>query len=174
MLNKRPITISDDGLTAKVILTRGFESVIDFKSIDVVRDISWSAHKQNGEFYAYGCVGGSGNNALMHRLLLGITDPYVEVDHKDGDRMNNRIDNLRLCKRGQNCANRKSWNKNSEYKGCYLKNGGPKWQLSMTVNKKVLHLGNFDSEIECAKAYNENAIKFHGEFAKLNIIKGEY
>lgn len=98
------------------------------------------------------------------------------VDHRDKNRLNNRWGNLRLATRAQNQRNRNQVGKSSQYHGVTLARykrkpqTSWKWQAKIMVDGVRLHLGSFSTEIEAALAYNEAAIKHHGEFASINLI----
>lgn len=106
------------------------------------------------------------NKFLMHREIMNNPKGKI-IDHINGDRLDNRRCNLRECSKSQNGANRVSRG-TSKYLGVYLKNNT--WDSCMTVNRKSIFLGSFEKEEDAAIAYNKGAIKYHGEFAKLNII----
>lgn len=91
------------------------------------------------------------------------------IDHEDGDPENNLINNLRPATKRQNNTNCKSLKgSSSKYLGVSYLRG--KWQAKISFNYKQIYLGFYVNEIEAAKAYNVAAIKYHGEFANLNII----
>ena len=93
------------------------------------------------------------------------------VDHIDGDRKNNHYENLRFCSMGQNAMNRtKSINCSSAYKGVTWNKRLQKWHSRIKINRKHIHLGFFEDEIEAARKYNEKAIELFKEFAKLNEL----
>lgn len=95
--------------------------------------------------------------------------PKYEVDHINGVRNDNRINNLRDATKSQNQHNRKRWSKktSSRHKGvCFHKATG-KWVADIQCNHKRVHLGLFVSEEDAAKAYKLAAIKLHGEFARV-------
>lgn len=110
----------------------------------------------------------------LHRFILGIEDPKVFVDHKDGNGLNNQKSNLRLCTHRQNKMNMgKQKNNSTGFKGVYrLKDGRYKTTITKRDGNKRIHLSSFESKdpIECAKKYNELARKYHGEFAYQNQI----
>jgi DUF971 family protein len=93
------------------------------------------------------------------------------VNYKDGNRMNNRKENLRVCTKSQAQQNQKPQqrNKSSEYKGVSrLKNRG-KWMAYIKVNGNDVYLGVYKQEIDAALAYDEAAEKYFGEFARPNF-----
>lgn len=110
------------------------------------------------------------------------------VDHEDRDCLNDKIENLRAANGCQNAANvKKKDNTTSKYMGVHfalkttkrkLKTTGeiktwvhPKWVAQISHNNERISLGNYKNEIEAALAYNKGAVKYHGEFAHLNIIR---
>ena len=107
-----------------------------------------------------------------HRLAFLIHHGWlpIEVDHRDTDRSNNRISNLRVATSLQNCqnSNKKRSNK-SGYKGVSWDEARGKWFSKITVNYKQIALGRYKTAIEAAKAYDEAARKYFGEFARTNF-----
>lgn len=104
----------------------------------------------------------------MHRIILNPPRGMFS-DHIDGNPLNNQRENLRICNHNQNNFNvgiRKD-NK-SGFKGVRFRDN--RWTSRIRINNKEYHLGSFLNKIEAAIAYNEAAIKYHGEFARLNII----
>lgn len=107
----------------------------------------------------------------MHRLIMGF--PNHQIDHRDGNGLNNTKSNLRKCNDSQNQANRPNLNKNNTvgFKGVQCRpNRKKKYSASIKFNYKNIHLGYFYLVVDAAKAYNEAAIKYFGEFACLNKI----
>lgn len=105
----------------------------------------------------------------MHRFILDA--PHgMEVDHKNGDGLDCRRENMRLATRKQNAFNRKRPSVNtSGFKGVTLVKPTGKWLAQIEVGGKNMHLGTYESKIEAARAYDKAAIKYHGEFARLNF-----
>ena len=94
-----------------------------------------------------------------------------EIDHIDNDRSNNNLSNLRLVTRAQNCMNRSLYKgKSSEYKGVHFRKDTGKYRAIIRVNQRNISLGQFDTAIEAAKAYNRKAVELFGEYANLNIL----
>ena len=108
----------------------------------------------------------------LHRLLLG--EPEGDVDHIDGNRANNKKENLRTCTRTENCHNRKTVsNSTSGYKGVAFIAATGKYNVSIKSPKGARYfLGTFSDPKLGALAYNEAASKLFGEFACLNKIEG--
>ena len=118
-----------------------------------------------------------GNQPFLHRLIWEkhygtITN---EIDHKNRNRLDNRLENLREATRQENCCNRKKFkgNHTSNFKGVFLYKQNKKWTCQIQVDKKKIHLGYYDSELDAAKVYNIFASYFFNEYACLNEIPEE-
>ena len=93
--------------------------------------------------------------------------PDSQIDHINGIKTDNKIQNLRLATNSQNCSNReKQSNNTSGYKGvCFIKSK-EKWRARIGYSGKKIDIGFFDTAKEASYAYKEKAIELHGEFAK--------
>ena len=116
----------------------------------------------------------------VHRVVMG--DPEgMDVDHIDGNALDNRKENLRICTRSQNCCNKKvRRDSGTGVKGVYkLKRENCKKPFCAYINNpkfkfpnnRHIHLGYYKTIEEAALAYNKKAIEMYGEFAVLNEIK---
>lgn len=115
---------------------------------------------------------------LAHRAAWAIhygSLPEQHIDHIDGNKLNNRIDNLRICTHNQNQYNQgiRATNK-SGYKGVSYMKSAKRWQAQICCNKKVTHLGLFIHKEDAAHAYDKAAILIHGDFAWTNFPKELY
>lgn len=91
------------------------------------------------------------------------------VDHIDGDSLNNRKSNLRICTSQQNCYNISARKGTSNYRGIYFDKKANKWAASININRKNTYLGVFEDEKTAAKMYDVCANYLYGEFARLNF-----
>jgi len=87
--------------------------------------------------------------------------PKGHLDHKDRDRANNRISNLRECTPRENGQNSTRSRGSSKYQGVTWYKKANKWRARIRVNKKLIYLGSFDDELEAANAYTEAKEKYH-------------
>jgi len=168
--NRKPIKINDDG-TATICLGRGFFCIIDAEDVCAVSKYGWTAKDTDpNRIYAHAHT--KNTSILLHRIIMSV-DKNKQVDHINGNTLDNRRANLRICTAAQNSANRKKETKRqltSKYKGVYFRTDSKKYRASIRVNKKLISLGSFKTEKEAALAYNKAALKFFGVFAKLNNL----
>jgi hypothetical protein len=107
----------------------------------------------------------------MHRLIMKPKDGFI-IDHIDNNGLNNRRSNIRICTRSQNNFNRRiSTNTITGFKGVHYRKDSNKFRAKIEIDKKVMYLGYFDNAKLAAKAYNDAAIKYYGEFARLNNLQ---
>lgn len=112
---------------------------------------------------------------LLHRVLLNMKERKQVIDHINGNGLDNRKDNLRICTQGRNVQNqqinaRKTDTSSSKYKGVCFDKRRKKWAAYITVNYKHKYLGRFETELEAAYSYNNAAIEYFGEFSKINEV----
>jgi hypothetical protein len=108
------------------------------------------------------------NQQTMHRLLAGAEAGMV-VDHKNGDTLDNRKENLRACTHSENMANRiKRCTSRSKFKGVYREKNG--WRAQCRFNGKIVKK-RARTEEEAAEIYNQLAAEMQGEFARLNDLE---
>ena len=107
----------------------------------------------------------------MHRIVLNVLDVRCVVDHIDHNGLNNQKANLRICTHKENIIHsKKRLGTSSKYKGVCFDKSRNRWKAEIKVQNKRIQLGRFLLETDAAIKYNEYALKYHGEFANLNII----
>lgn len=130
-----------------------------------------TSRTSNG-YQIIGCLGGK---VLTHHIVWLLHHDRLppEVDHKDRDRSNNRIENLRASTPNENRANQtKAKGKSSKYLGVSWNKRNGKWVAEMRkLGGGRLWLGFFQEEKDAARAYNVAAGVHHGDFASLNVIE---
>jgi hypothetical protein len=105
----------------------------------------------------------------IHRLLLGIEDEKVKIDHRNKHRYDNRKNNLRIASNSQNGMNIKiRKNNKSGVTGVGWHNGNNCWRARITINKKTINLGWFDDFDEAVRSRKKAEKKYFGEFAPIN------
>jgi hypothetical protein len=111
-----------------------------------------------------------GKHVYLHRLLTGCAEGML-VDHINGNGLDNRRANLRICTTAQNTANSRKTARvtSSRFKGVTWHKARRKWSAQIMVDGKHFGLGNFTDEVEAAKAYDAKARATWGEFARTNF-----
>ena len=152
-------------------LTRGKFAIVDEADFERLNRYKWHAICIRGKWYARRCPGGK--PIMMHREIMNAPADKL-VDHIDGNGLNNRRCNLRLCTQQQNMQNRRPLIRTSKFKGVWYCKRTRKWVATIVLDGKTIHLGRFDDEIEAARAYDRKAIELFGEFAYLNFPDEAY
>lgn len=137
----------------------------DFADLSLVSQYNWHIDAQGYP---------KSNGMHLHRLLMNPPDGMV-VDHIDGDKLNNRRNNLRICKHSENLRNASISSSNtSGFKGVCFDKSRNKWSANITVNGKHHYLGRYDTPEEAAEEYDKAASIFYGKYARTNeMIRGK-
>jgi len=160
--------VPEDDTVRHIALTKGYFATVDAADYEWLSRYKWTALVTGSKVYAIRAE--KGKTILMHRQITNAPADKV-VDHIDGNGSNNRRANLRLCTKAQNLYNSKPRASRSQYKGVRYDKRTQKWIAEITYLGKKHYLGSFDDEIEAAKAYDRQARKFFGEFARPNFLE---
>ncbi len=148
-------------------------SKIDLDDYKFIKDKIWGFHNCGYSHHVYR-TNKKNTRIYLHRYILeqnGFDLSEKEVDHINGDRLDNRKCNLRIVTEQQNRYNlsKRSGNCTSKYKGVSYDKSRNKWKSTVCHNKKAYNR-RFKTEKEAAESYNEMATKLFGQYAKLNNI----
>ncbi len=154
-------------------LTQNKVTLVDDADYNWLNQWKWCTIKTKRGFYAVRGFTVCKNKQIliyMHRQILGLKyGDKKQGDHQDHSTLNNQRCNLRICTSQENTFNsRGRQNSFSQFKGVCWHSSNKKWIASIRLNKKLKHLGYFDSEKDAAEAYDKAAKKYHKEFACLN------
>lgn len=142
--------------------------IVDPEDKGLLMSHSWQPQvAKTGAVYFKAKIGGK--NVYLHRLIAG-AGPKQLADHKDGNTLDNRRANLRVCNRSQSNANRRRRSDSkAPYRGITQTPSG-RWLAQIMADKKFTRIGLFDTPEAAAAAYDKKAIELHGEFARINNI----
>lgn len=155
-----------------IALTQDFVALVDDEDYVRASAFKWSACKTKTTVYGIRKVrtpSGGTTSQLLHRFIMGVTHPRIDVDHKDHNGLNCQRSNLRLCARGENDGNRKKSHGSSQYKGVCWDASRRLWRACITVHSTSKFLGRFPDERDAALAYDAAARAAFGEFALCNF-----
>lgn len=156
-------------MNMKISLSKGGFVLVDDVDYPILNQYKWYLHT-SGYARTSLYVEKKHVKLYMHRLIMN-TPRHLSTDHINGNRLDNRRSNLRICTESQNRMNTglRSNNK-SGYKGVSWDKEKKKWTVRVRIEGKAKYLGYFTNKIVAAKVYNEWASKLYGEYARINII----
>jgi uncharacterized protein affecting Mg2+/Co2+ transport len=158
----------------QIELTQGKYAIVEDADYALLNQFKWQAKRDRNTWYAVRTVrqSGSKRTVIMHRLILQAVGSQ-QVDHCDGNGLNNLHSNLRFSTNAQNQYNsRIPSNNTSGFMGVSYSCG--KWQAEIMCDNRRIYIGRFESAELAAKAYDEKATSIFGEFARLNLPKGAH
>lgn len=161
----------------RIPLTRGKFAIVDDCDFKWLSKWTWQADKIKHKrvpptYYARSHPTYNGPKLHMHREIMARIgfNKALQVDHKDGNSLNNRRKNLRVASNSQNNANKlKLSGYSSRFKGVAWEKSRNRWSAELTCRCKKYHLGRFEIEEDAAKAYDTAARKHFKDFARLNF-----
>ena len=152
-----------------------FNVLIDTEDLDKVQNYQWCVSKpysprMNCDMFYISTSNKKAQHKLLHRLIVDCSAGMV-VDHIDGDTMNNRRSNLRICTRQQNNMNRRTYpNNTSGHRGVHHTSERYKyknrWLANIKVNRKLICLGYFATFEEAVAAREAAEQKYYGEYVR--------
>ena len=156
----------------------GLTILYDEIDSELISKHSWYVTTYKHTSYAYRHVylgSGKRRNIRLHREIMGVLDDKFIVDHINGNGLDNRRANLRVCTKQQNNRN-KSKNINSIGPKCveFLKQcKHKKYRAYITIDNKRVHIGRFETAEEAQAAYNKKSLEVFGEFSEIYSRRGE-
>lgn len=155
-------------------LTQGQVALVDDEDFLRFGHLKWCARwdKKTRSFYAVRSITNKPGSRpkqrdeKMHRAILLVTDPQVQVDHCNHDTLDNRRKNLRSCTHSQNRSNLSGAQRNSKsgIRGVSFNKKINKWRASIKVNRRTKNLGDFENINDAASAYAAANRRHFGEF----------
>jgi hypothetical protein len=158
----------------RIALSKGLHVLIDDRDLDYLSQWKWTAAQSNKTYYAYRKTSRATGqrNVYMHRVVAERMGLHSRrVDHWDGNGLNNCRSNLRSASQSQNAMNREQPRSNSSGLKGVSRTPNGRWRARITVDWREKHLGTFDAPSDAAHAYDQAAMKCHGEFARLNTAR---
>lgn len=149
--------------------SKGEKFYFDLEDYDLIKDYCWRI-----DVDGYVITTQNRKIVLFHRVVMGVTDRNIQIDHKHGkeSRNNNRKCNLRLATNQENSMNTGVFSNNtSGVTGVYFNKRDNLWQAYITVNYKTIHLGCFKDYNDAVKVRKEAEEKYFGKWSYDNSMK---
>lgn len=159
--------MQNDSTTRRIPLTQGKVTLVDAADFEMLSHWSWSVstagYARRGQRRS-----GPSDHVYMHRQLM-LPEQDQEVDHINGQPLDNRRANLRLCSHQENQRSSRRFQGTSSHKGVHWQTRAGMWLADLTTDGHKYHLGRYLSENAAARAYDAKARELYGEFAVLNF-----
>lgn len=154
----------------EIELTKGMKALVDDEDYERLSAHSWAFNSQGGYAVRKGSkTRGEPRTVQMHREVLQVSEGD-QIDHINGNRLDNQKANLRVVDVQKNAFNRRKPNVfcTSQYKGVYKRKNRPSWNARIKYNDKHIELGTYRDETYAAAVYNFAASVFFGEYMRGN------
>jgi hypothetical protein len=150
-----------------ILLTQGKQALVDDDDFEKVNKYNWCLSKYNHASYALRHDGKK--RMLMHRLIMDCPEGK-DIDHINGNGLDNRKCNLRICSRSENMMNSGLYETNtSGFRGVHWDKQQMKWRARIHKDGKKINLGRFDSKEEAARVRDAKVKELFGDFAVRTI-----
>lgn len=140
-------------MVKEIPLTQGKVALVDDEDYEELNKFKWYTNKLPCTYYAAKAKPNRSGTEQMHRIILN-APLHLQVDHIDGNGLNNQKSNLRLVTPRENTQNRHH-KMTSKYPGVSFKKQSHRWVSQIYINNKKIHLGYYKTEIEAYNAYKE-------------------
>ena len=158
----------------QIELSQGKVALVDDADYESLNQFNWQAIKAYSRDVYYAIKtekeNGKWRTISMHRVIMNAPNG-MDIDHKDTDGLNNQRYNLRLCTRSQNSLNRKKRVvASSKYKNVHFSQTHQRWIVRVSKNGTYKSIGVFKTELEAGIIANITMRRYHGKFARPNIL----
>lgn len=160
-------------------LAGGYIAIVDEADEKEVASHQWAIHRGSTSITAYAATRGESHSTLlMHKHIMGKAPAGLEVDHINGNGLDNRRSNLRFVTSGVNKHNSPPRrNALSPYKGVIARRNRhgaiTGWMARIRKDDVKYHLGTFRTEEEAARIYDAAALRLYGPLARINFGRVE-
>lgn len=154
----------------KISLSQGKFAIVDEDDFENL--MQWKWHYTNTGYARRNDKTNNRKAIKMHRYIMDAPEG-MDVDHINGNGLDNRKSNLRIVTHQNNQFNMRSNRGSSKYKGVSFDKQTGLWRAYICISGKLKALGRFSCERQAGETYNKSTKELHGEFCRLNIIEGE-
>jgi hypothetical protein len=153
----------------EIPLTHGKVAIVDDEDYELLNQWKWHYGGGGGYAVRHNYKSSKQTRLFMHRVIMN-TPEGMQTDHINGDRLDNRRENLRICTNAENMRNsKKHKNNTSGFKGVSRCKDCNRWRAYINCDNDRHNLGLFLNPVDAAYAYDTKAIELFGEFANINF-----
>lgn len=168
LLNKKYNEYDLSGEYGVGYLDNGEEFYFDLEDYELIKKYRWNIRS------GYIVTDIDNVRVSLHRLVMGVTDIKIKIDHIKHNKKDNRKSQLRIVTDSQNGMNRRlAINNTSGVTGVRFNAQNNKWQAYIGVNGELIHLGYFDDKLKAVETRREAEERYFREYSYYNSIKGE-